>query len=56
MEIGASTVSCKFFDKDGKGHRVPFHRIKKVFTKDGELAWDNTDADTSGVKVIKGYK
>ncbi len=56
IEIGASTVSCKFFEKTGKSHRVPFVRIKQIFSKTGELVWDNTDIDTSQIKVIKGYK
>lgn len=55
IEIGASPVSCKLIDEDGRGHRTLFIRIRKVFFED-ELVWDNTDVDVSGVKVIKGYE
>lgn len=56
IEIGASPVSCKLFDKDGKKIAVPFIRIKKIFKEDGGLVWDNSDTDLSNVRVIKGYK
>lgn len=55
IEITSSPVSCKLFDTEGKRHLVPFIRIRRVF-KDGELVWDNTDADLSNAKVIKGYE
>lgn len=54
IEIGASPVSCKLFCKNGKRYLVPFIRIKKIYKGD-ELVWDNSDADTSNVNVIKGF-
>jgi hypothetical protein len=54
IEIGASPVSCKMFDKDGKKYLVPFIRVRKIFLGD-TLVWDNTDTDLSNVKIIKGY-
>ena len=55
IEIGASPVTCKIFDEEGKSYRIPFIKIRKVFF-DRELVWDNTDTDLNNVKVIKGYK
>ncbi len=55
IEIGSSPVSCKLYCKDGHKHLVPFIRVKKVFDKEGELIWDNSENDTGNVKVIKGY-
>ena len=55
IEIGASTVSCKLFDEDNVRYLVPFIRIKKIYFE-GKLVWDNSDVDTSNVKVIKGYE
>lgn len=55
IEIGASPVSCKLYDKQGKRYAVPFIRIRKVFLGD-ELVWDNTETDLSNTKIIKGYK
>ncbi len=54
IEITASPVSCKLFDRDGNRYLVPFIRIRKIFLKE-ELVWDNTDTDLSNVKVIKGF-
>lgn len=55
IDIGASPVSCKLYDKEGNRHLVPFVRIRKIFLKE-ELVWDNSDSDLSKVKVIKGFK
>lgn len=55
IEIGTSPISCKLYDTKGKRHLVLFIRIQKIF-KGNELVWDNTDADTSNTKIIKGYK
>ena len=54
IEIGASPISCKIYDKDGKKHIIAFIRIKKIFLDD-KLVWDNTDTDLSNTKIIKGY-
>lgn len=54
IDIGASPVSCKLYDKEGNRYLVPFVRIRKIFLKD-ELVWDNSDSDLSNVKVIKGF-
>ncbi len=54
IEIGSSPVSCKLFDIEDTRYLVPFIRIRKIF-KDKELVWDNTEADLSDSKVIKGY-
>lgn len=56
IEVGTSPVSCKLYCKDGNRYLVPFIRIRKVFNQRGELIWDNTDADLSDVKIIKGFK
>ena len=55
IDIGASPVSCKLYDKEGNRYLVPFVRIRKVFLKE-ELVWDNSDSDLSNVKVIKSWK
>ncbi|MCA9497263.1 MAG: hypothetical protein KC589_10050, partial [Nanoarchaeota archaeon] len=54
IEIGTSPVSCKLFDDKGNRYLVPFIRIRKVFLQ-GQMVWDNSDSDLSGVKVIKGF-
>lgn len=56
IEVGASPVSIKLYCKDDKRYLVPFIRIKKIFDKDDNLIWDNTDQDTSDARIIKGYK
>ncbi|MCA9486597.1 hypothetical protein H6501_04680 [Candidatus Woesearchaeota archaeon] len=55
IEIGASPVSCKIYDPQGKRHIVPFMRVLFVKTKNGELVWDNSERDFSQSKIIKGY-
>ncbi|MCA9459718.1 MAG: hypothetical protein KC550_04185 [Nanoarchaeota archaeon] len=55
VEVGTSPVSCKLFDVEGNRYLVPFIRIRKVFLQ-GKLVWDNSDADLSGTKIIKGYE
>ncbi len=55
IDIGASPVSCKLYDKEGNRHLVPFVRIRKIFLKE-ELVWDNSDSDLSNVKVIKSWR
>lgn len=52
IEIGASPVSAKFYDTEGKRHLIPFLRVHKVF-KEGELVWEEDDTNKD-VKVIKG--
>ena len=54
IEITASPISCKLYDKEGNKHLVPFIRIKEVYYGE-ELVWDSKDVDTSNAKVIKGY-
>ena len=56
IEIGPSPVSCKLYCENNNRHLIPFLRIRKVFDKTGELIWDNTDADLSNTKIIKGHK
>lgn len=54
IDIGASPVSCKLYDKEGNRYLVPFIRIREVHFQ-GQLVWDAKDTDLSNVKVIKGY-
>ena len=54
IEIGASPISCRVTDLEGKNHRIMFVRIKEVwFEKD--RVWENTDFNLEDVRVIKGY-
>lgn len=55
IEIGASPVSCKIYNEEGKRFTIPFVRVKKVFHNNA-LVWENTDFDMSDTKIIKGYK
>jgi len=55
IEIGASPVTCKIFDKNDKSYRIPYIRIRKVFFQ-GQMVWDNTGTDLGDAKIIKGYK
>jgi len=56
IEIGASPVSCKLYDTNNKRYLVPFMRIIKVYNKNNNLIWDNTDINTTNTKIIKGFK
>lgn len=55
IEIGASPVSCRIYDENGKKYIVPFVRVKKIFLND-IMVWENTDFNISDTKIIKGYK
>lgn len=55
IDIGASPVSCKLYDLEGKRYLVPFLRIKGIYYKE-TMVWDAEMKDDDNVKIIKGYK
>lgn len=53
IEIGASPISAKFYDTEGKRHIIPFLRIHKVY-RQGQLMWEGEE-QSKDVKIIKGF-
>lgn len=54
IEIGASPVSFRVIDKEGKRHVLPFVKIKKV-EFNGEIVWINETENNPNLKIIEGY-
>ena len=55
IEITISRLSFKVITPDNKKITLQYMRVLKIFNKDGELIWDDSEKDLSNIKVIEGY-
>lgn len=55
LQVGASPLSCKVTTTEDEEKTLKYLRVRKVFNREGELIWDNSEKNLDDIKVIRGY-
>lgn len=55
IEVTTSRLSFKVITNENKKISLQYMRVLKIFNKNKELIWDDSEKDLSNIKVIEGY-
>ena len=55
IEITISRLSFKVITQNNDKITLQYMRVLKIFNKNKELIWDDSEKDLSNVKIIEGY-